>query len=84
VNSLPKDEMNKIETQIAEDILWTYTRKKYNYQTSRNKFFKDKLRSSAEKIQRNDEKMESKKESVIRKKEYKKLSKRYRTILGGL
>jgi len=42
------------------------------------------MRSSAEKIQRNDDKMESKKESVIRKKEYKKLSKRYRTILGGL
>ncbi|CDW87232.1 iq calmodulin-binding motif family protein [Stylonychia lemnae] len=84
VNCLPKDEMNKIETQIAEDILWTYTRKKYNYQTARGKFFKEKIRTSADKIKINDDKMEDKRLSVTRKKEYRKLSKRYRTILGGL
>lgn len=56
VNNLPKDEMNKIETQIAEDILWTYSRKKYNYQSARNKFFKSRVRTSFDKIKNADEK----------------------------
>lgn len=55
VNNLPKEEMNKIESLISEDILWTYSRKKYNYQSTRNKFFKEKIRNSAEKIKHNEE-----------------------------
>ena len=84
VYGLPVEEMNKIENQIAEDILWTYSRKKYNYQSTRNAFFKSRIRSSVEKIKEADNKFAIKAASVQRKKEYKKLAKRYRTILGGL
>ena len=55
VNNLPQEQMNKIETNIAEDILWTYSQKKWNYQNARNKFFKDRIRYSAEKILKNEE-----------------------------
>ena len=35
---------------IAEDILWTYSRKKFQYQSARNKFFKERVIGTEEKI----------------------------------
>ena len=54
VNNLAQEELHKIENQIAEDILWTYSRKKYDYQETRNTYFKERIKSSAEKIKHTD------------------------------
>jgi hypothetical protein len=56
INNLPLEHLNKIESQIAEDILMTYTSKKSKYQNERNLFFKKHVISSAEKIKENEEK----------------------------
>lgn len=48
VNKLASEQRNKIEMDIAEDILWTYSRKKFHYQSARNKFFKGRIKGSAE------------------------------------
>mgnify|MGYP001807311872 CR=1 FL=1 len=84
VNLLRKEEFHKIEDQIAEDILWTYSKKKFTYQSSRKEYFKDKIKTSAEKIKDADKKYLHKQESMQRKKEAVKMSRRYRTILSGL
>jgi hypothetical protein len=42
--------MNHIETEIAEDILHSYSKKKWTYQTLRNGFFKERIVTSGEKV----------------------------------
>ena len=73
--------MTKIENEIAEDILQTYAQTKWQYQSERNKFFKQNIVKSNFVIKKNQEKYDKKKESLQRKSEYKKLSKRYGTIV---
>ncbi len=84
LNKLKPDEIDIIETDLAEKVIDEYESEKKILKASRYQYLKNKGRSTIEKLKEKDKLRLKDENMLMNQKEHRIISKRMRIILNGL